>query len=617
MKEPVRIAINWALGTPLLAGLIAWASLSNTPWWLQLVLAIVVVVLLGYLVLTSANWLFGPVLLYEVKRQTRSPRVPMLRSGYTLLLLLAMFFVYLSYTPGTGQERVLTALGEGAHVDDNQRAAFGATFFYAFMSLQFVLMLVFTPALIGGSIANERERGTLDLLLTTDLTNREIILGKLASQLGYLVMLLLTGLPILSLLQMFGGVDPNLMVGFSLATLLSLITIGAVSMLGATITSRVTDAFKIGYGFGVIHSFGSLFLMFIVMASQGMETFAQSSYRHLGYYACYNLALTCLALFITFRSLRTSLKMTATFQPLRSHLTGVRMVSYRPHLADRDPMVWKEIYYERGLDDFLSRGLQQGRPLGYVITVGAGILLLLFFVGLITDPENARASFASFWNGLTLYFTVPAFQILLIAMAMRGAVAFSRERDAQTYEALLTTTLSNWEIFRAKWLAAFWNNRFWALCLGFLYLVALLVGGVSPSAIPLALVAFAIHTAFAINLGLFCSVTCATTLRATITAVILFVMIAVGHWLIALALHPIINSMYGQEAANVVFNVHLWTLTLPCNLAAVSFNGTDLDSAGFFDDRLLPGLLGFVYYAGLALLFYAGVARKMQKYRQG
>jgi len=47
------------------------------------------------------------------------------------------------------------------------------------------------------AIAEEKERKTLDFLLASDLRSREIVLGKLASRLAYLTLVLLTGLPLL------------------------------------------------------------------------------------------------------------------------------------------------------------------------------------------------------------------------------------------------------------------------------------------------------------------------------------------------------------------------------------------------------------------------------------
>src|SRR5438094_417338 len=71
--------------------------------------------------------------------------------------------------------------------------------------------LLATAAYTAGAISEEKEHRTLEYLLATDLRNREIVLGKLASRLANLALLVVAGLPVLSLLQFLGGVDPDLM----------------------------------------------------------------------------------------------------------------------------------------------------------------------------------------------------------------------------------------------------------------------------------------------------------------------------------------------------------------------------------------------------------------------
>ena len=51
------------------------------------------------------------------------------------------------------------------------------------------------------AVADEKDRRTLDYLLTTDLGDSEIVFGKLIARLATLSLILLTGLPIFSLLQ--------------------------------------------------------------------------------------------------------------------------------------------------------------------------------------------------------------------------------------------------------------------------------------------------------------------------------------------------------------------------------------------------------------------------------
>ena len=48
-------------------------------------------------------------------------------------------------------------------------------------SVEFVMLLFLVPAMTAGSISGERERRTLNLLLTTKMTAGDVVIGKLAA----------------------------------------------------------------------------------------------------------------------------------------------------------------------------------------------------------------------------------------------------------------------------------------------------------------------------------------------------------------------------------------------------------------------------------------------------
>src|SRR5204862_3873863 len=101
----------------------------------------------------------------------------------------------------------------------------------ALMAVQGAAVFALTPAYLAGAIAEEKERGTLELLFTTPLLNREIICGKLFGRLAHLGFILLFGLPIMALMQLWGGVDAGvLLAGFDVAGL-ALLSIGSISIL--------------------------------------------------------------------------------------------------------------------------------------------------------------------------------------------------------------------------------------------------------------------------------------------------------------------------------------------------------------------------------------------------
>src|SRR5207302_807197 len=83
-------------------------------------------------------------------------------------------------------------------------------FFRVYAVTQFLVVAALTPAFTAAAITDEKERRTLDFLPDTALTAREIVLGKLASRSGLRFALVLAGLPVLSLVQFFGGIDPAL-----------------------------------------------------------------------------------------------------------------------------------------------------------------------------------------------------------------------------------------------------------------------------------------------------------------------------------------------------------------------------------------------------------------------
>jgi len=72
---------------------------------------------------------------------------------------------------------------------------------------QVILLIFIVPALTAGSISGERERQTLDILLSSSLSPGKIIFGKLSSSLLSVLLLIFSSLPVMSLVFIFGGVE--------------------------------------------------------------------------------------------------------------------------------------------------------------------------------------------------------------------------------------------------------------------------------------------------------------------------------------------------------------------------------------------------------------------------
>ncbi len=62
------------------------------------------------------------------------------------------------------------------------------------------------PSYTAGSISGEREKQTLDVLLTTKMSPWEIVKGKFMSSISQILMVMITGLPIFALVFIYGGI---------------------------------------------------------------------------------------------------------------------------------------------------------------------------------------------------------------------------------------------------------------------------------------------------------------------------------------------------------------------------------------------------------------------------
>ena len=75
---------------------------------------------------------------------------------------------------------------------------------YTFVSsIEFIMLLFIMPALTASSISGERERQTLELMLTTTMEPRDMVLGKLASSLVTMLVLAVSALPLQDIGMLF------------------------------------------------------------------------------------------------------------------------------------------------------------------------------------------------------------------------------------------------------------------------------------------------------------------------------------------------------------------------------------------------------------------------------
>ena len=186
--------------------------------------------------------MINPILASSARRRMRSIRTPILITLYGAMI----FAVGLGAAFGAFASSTLSifAMREGV------------TAYAAMLAIQFAMILLITPAMTAGSIAGERERQTLDMLLVTNTGSLRIVAGKLLESLGYVALLLVAALPTMCLTLITGGVTlADVLTGalFLLVTAFAALSVGvfASAVFRRTVTATVM-AYLIVFFIGVV-----------------------------------------------------------------------------------------------------------------------------------------------------------------------------------------------------------------------------------------------------------------------------------------------------------------------------------------------------------------------------
>src|SRR5262249_25457583 len=115
------------------------------------------------------------------------------------------------------------------------------SFFGAFLVQHYSLLAILTPALVVGSITEEKARGTLQHLLTAHIRPGELILGKLLAHTYQLVLLALVGLPLFCFFAALAG-DPSFPVVVLITSLAIVFGVASISILVSVSCRTTRDA---------------------------------------------------------------------------------------------------------------------------------------------------------------------------------------------------------------------------------------------------------------------------------------------------------------------------------------------------------------------------------------
>ncbi|MDP9482389.1 MAG: ABC transporter permease [Chloroflexota bacterium] len=158
-------------------------------------------------------------------------------------------------------------------------AAIGQGIFAALLMLMTLQVVFLAASSTAGSISLEREKQTLDLLVTTPISSLAIVIGKLLSALVYVFLLIAASIPLMAVVFVFGGVGPEDVIRGYIVLIAAALGLGSFGLLCSSLVKRTTAATAITI-FGVLSvTIGTVFLLFFW---QAVATFDNNGNRQPG-----------------------------------------------------------------------------------------------------------------------------------------------------------------------------------------------------------------------------------------------------------------------------------------------------------------------------------------------
>ncbi|MFZ0276599.1 MAG: ABC transporter permease subunit [Candidatus Sulfotelmatobacter sp.] len=205
----------------------------------------------------------NPMIRKELRQRMRERRGWLLPSLYLIVLGAVVTFAYF----------LTTSEGRGSGI---QGSTVGVVLFLTLAYSQLGLLLLLVPIFSASSITIEKEQRTLAGLLTSLLTSWQIWWGKFVSSLLFVLLLLVTSLPVLSMAFAFGGVGPWEVFSATLTTIIILACMSAIGLYCSSAFQRSVHATAVTYATVVAISVVTAIVFFVRLTIQ------ESAYRGQG-----------------------------------------------------------------------------------------------------------------------------------------------------------------------------------------------------------------------------------------------------------------------------------------------------------------------------------------------
>ncbi len=499
---------------------------------------------------------FGPV--FEAERKTRARRWQgyAVRSLFVLSLLGGLVLVWNNQSRQTGLVTV------------QEMAQMGSSAYGILTFLQLVAVLTIAPAATAGAICLDKSRGALAHVFVTDLSDREIVLGKLAARLFPVWGLLACALPVAAMATLLGGIDPVALTG-------AFVVAAGVAFLGCSFAlmlsvwaAKTHEVISVVFGIWALWLFACPVWDAVFTPGTRPPTWLERTnpfyltgapYDYPGETSLVEPILFCLgcgligAVFtgvaiwkvrvVGCRSVGVQARRVGLIDRAVAWVRGQVRWGKGPKL-DANPVLWREWHRNRP-----SRWSQ-------FVWVGFEIISAVACIGLTIAALNDR-------NGVDAAIAVGLLATLgLLLVSASTASVLAEERARGSLDVLLSTPISTRTILWAKWRGAFrripWL-AFWPIAVGMAYsfLGKLdLIQVVLIDCVPFLIVA---QGAALVSLGLALATWIKRTGQATAWTITALVVSVVG-WPILGAFVPLIDNPNARNQMRLISTLKQYVL---------------------------------------------------------
>ncbi|EKQ51411.1 MULTISPECIES: ABC transporter permease subunit [unclassified Clostridium] len=193
----------------------------------------------------------NPVLKNETKLAVRSFKFTLVIFFYVVLLSAGALFIF--------NVNVSNAYFNGINLQ------YIISFYFGLAIIQAMLLMFIVPSLTATAICSEREKQTLEVLLSTKMTTFSIVSGKLMASISRVVILIICTMPIYSIAFLIGGISLENILQLSLFFIVTTIFVGSIGVFISTFIKTSRAATAITYGVTLFIYVGIVIISYIIV----------------------------------------------------------------------------------------------------------------------------------------------------------------------------------------------------------------------------------------------------------------------------------------------------------------------------------------------------------------